>query len=243
MKKAFIGIIIFVLCGTLYSQTIQTRPSGMSFQQVGASNTWYQGNGVMYPVVGLVLSTYSDTTAANNALFTKNIAGCMIRVGDKIYFRSVALNSWIEIATGSLSTPTWQQTLTAGSTLTTNNSILTGATQLWFKSTYFPNGGMFFNGVTGLIRFGVVGPDHNQTYIDINDASGNITMGVGTSLTVLGLINSASQNRLLGQISSNGDVGNVTIGTGLSLSSGTLSTASGVARKAYAPLVITNDTI
>lgn len=106
MRKLLLITILFLIAKLSTGQVTQNRPTGMIYQGVGSTSTWYQMGGVTYPVVGLVLPEYTDTTAASAATFTKLIAGVMIRVSNKIYYRNAALSSWIEIINGS-SFPGW----------------------------------------------------------------------------------------------------------------------------------------
>lgn len=119
MKKIFIAII-FVLSGVAsFSQILQTRPSGMIFQQIGSPTTWYQINGVLYNVLGLVHGTWADTTTANANTFIKQIPGIQIRTGNRYWIRSDDATKWNELAvSGSL--PAWALTGNSGTTAGTN---------------------------------------------------------------------------------------------------------------------------
>lgn len=69
-----------------------------------------------------------------------------------------------------------QDVITEDAVLTANNNINIGSNQLNFISTYYPNGGIWYNGGSGRILIGDPAPDQNQTLIDLND--GAMTIGV-----------------------------------------------------------------
>jgi hypothetical protein len=132
--------------------------------------------------------------------------------------------------TSEVTTPTWQQTLTAGSTLTGNNTIDGGGFDFSFGDSR-----QFAVATTGASSY---------FYADASDAGKISLIRIRPDSIViqpnLGQINidtlqtASSQNTLIGWTSTSGanrgKVGAVSIGTGLSLSSGTLNsvwTASG----------------
>lgn len=164
---------------------------------------------------------------------------------------------------GSGATPTWQQTLTAGSTLTGANTIQMGGYDLIFHDavgnnnitfsanddTYIniksPLGGTIAglnlkNGSTTTAIFESIGDDvgissvygHLQFTDQLNTATLNATSGIEIYpytglLNIDTLINNTAQNQLIGWTSTagadRGEVGYITIGSGLSLSGGALS--------------------
>ena len=124
---------------------------------------------------------------------------------------------------GGGATPTWQQTLTAGSTLNTDNTV--------------DGGGHTFNFVNNnILQFGATSASSGSLINLAQNSNGglvasNIVLNDSISLTTTtgkyylsgGILNVSSQNNLLGIVTSTGQAGRITIGSGLSLSSGTLS--------------------
>jgi len=167
-------------------------------------------------------------------------------VGKEIYYTD-----------GGGTTPTWQQTLTAGSTLTGNNTIAGGGFDFIMNNTdeikFGSNAAAIIdiNNPTNIIQIGDVGAVFQSTLftVDASDALGKFTadnsihdtrFGINTTspdsaLQVVGgihgtrglrlssLTNLSTQNRLLGQFGTDGNVGYVTLTSPLSLSSGALS--------------------
>ena len=124
---------------------------------------------------------------------------------------------------GGGATPTWQQTLTAGSTLNTDNTV--------------DGGGHTFNFVNNnILQFGATSVGSGSLINLAQNSNGglvtsNIVLNDSISLTTTtgkyylsgGILNVSSQNNLLGIATSTGQAGRITIGSGLSLSNGVLS--------------------
>jgi hypothetical protein len=137
--------------------------------------------------------------------------------------------AWLRLAKYSeVTTPTWQQTLTAGSTLTGDNTIDGGLNNIDFADfngfaiSVRNNSGIEFNGYNGAKR-SAISVAGDSIVLKLNN-SGNFYID--------SLQNVSTQSVLLGGTSSinNRKIGYLNIGTGLSLSSGTLNsvwTASG----------------
>jgi hypothetical protein len=156
----------------------------------------------------------------------------------------LSLSSGVLSNSGVVTTPTWQQTLTAGSTLTTDNTIAGGG----FDFTWNNTDNLAFN-LTG--SFGSSVQSGGESTSIANTASRVIFQADGTSgsstfemyhdttkfypllgsLYIDTLNNETFQNQLMGWTSTSGanrgKVGYITIGTGLSLSSGVLSATGG----------------
>jgi len=113
---------------------------------------------------------------------------------------------------GSGSTPTWQQTLTAGSTLSTAAVIdMDGNEFTWSNSAGMKMQGAYLSvNATG-------------SPISIVDSSFNAEQGIRIVRGVRfdGMLNATTQDRLIGQTSSSGTLGYITL-SGLTLSSGVL---------------------
>lgn len=126
---------------------------------------------------------------------------------------------------------TWQQVLTAGSTLTGNNTIATAG----FNFT-FDNVGVFRVNKSSIPRLYVDGtssivssPDGNSTVTvgnnNINIAPDGLGHGIvvtSTSTYVGNLANSATQDRLVGQISASSILGYLTLDANLNITTGVL---------------------
>lgn len=158
------------------------------------------------------------------------------RKGTGLYLWNTSTHVWAAVS-GSGSTPTWQQTLnaTGGSTLTGNNAIAGGGYN-WthnaignysINSSTYPSGLFIIQGGTGRIKIGDSAPSVNETLIDLDDNASTIRLNQQNGL-FLPVSNLSTQDRLLGIINSTGRVGNVTLGSGLSLSSGVLNTSGTV---------------
>ena len=148
--------------------------------------------------------------------------------------------------TSEVTTPTWQQTLTAGSTLTQDNTITSTGYDFSFNGQNIQ-----FNATDGVDLTGTIAGTTSTISVDgsqltLRNSRSGATSGLdirADSIMIephLGLLKidtlaaASSQNQLIGWTSTSGanrgKVGAVTIGTGLSLSSGTLNsvwTASG----------------
>lgn len=127
------------------------------------------------------------------------------RKGTGLYLWNTSTHVWAAVS-GSGSTPTWQQTLTAGSTLTVDNTITLGSNSLIFSG----GAGSSIEAVTDQIAIETI-------------SSFTLESAGPISITGAGLTNLSTQDRLLGIRNSTGQIGNVTLGSGLSLSSGVLS--------------------
>jgi len=142
---------------------------------------------------------------------------------------------------GSGSTPTWQQTLVAGSTLTQNNTIdggnfifhLDSASQIYLNtklnSTRRSSISLLASGLSSTYEEGALTSSlalTSNTVTSSNSAGYSFVVGE-SGYSFAGLTNASSQNRLIGQTSSNGLINYITLGTGLSLSGGSLSVTTG----------------
>lgn len=99
---------------------IDVTPVGTGFpakQQFGSSTTKTDVNGMMYPRVGLLMSRYTDTTAANANAYLKNYPGATIAVNDTIWMRSYPLaNKWVKVGSSTTTTVDWSVTGNTGTT-------------------------------------------------------------------------------------------------------------------------------
>jgi len=132
MKKLLIGLLLIITTQS-FGQVVWPKVPP-TFQQFGSSTTWSQFNGTVYPVVGFITPTYDDTTVANGNGYAKFMPFNIISTSDGGFWRrNFAATKWEEISIGGTpSTPTWQQTLTAGSTLTESNTVNGGTNDLFF---------------------------------------------------------------------------------------------------------------
>ncbi|MBK7377259.1 MAG: hypothetical protein IPJ02_17440 [Chitinophagaceae bacterium] len=135
---------------------------------------------------------------------------------------------------GSAAAPTWtthtfQNAITAGSTLTAGNVINGGG----FDFEFGTMGNFTVESTNGSIEF----TDLLQNSIDLSGSIG-INIKPYTGLLIIDtLINNTAQNQLIGWTSTagadRGEVGYITIGSGLSLSSGALSATGGSLTATY----------
>jgi hypothetical protein len=178
---------------------------------------------------------------------------------DSIFWSKAGNTYKIKDSTGGGSTPTLQQVLTAGSTLTVSNSIDAGGFNFNLRQVdtlsnaatikedsltryimVTPNYESSFrirdNGVDALIvDIGDVEDSGNGTNVALSDATGIIQLqaqlgGVildGGYTKILNLANATTQDVLIGQTNIGDELGYITIGSGLSLSSGVLSASGG----------------
>lgn len=135
---------------------------------------------------------------------------------------------------GGGSTPTLQQVLTAGSNSTGNGMSVTGGSNIVLYNS-INNGITLDDGAgNGLLI------EANAGVLQLSSVT-DVYVSSGIRLTTN---NDAGQDRLLGTINATGSVGNITIGSGLSLSSGVLSASGG--GSTYNPgnsVTISNDSL
>lgn len=160
---------------------------------------------------------------------------------------TITLGSGLSLSSGVLSatatTPTWQQVLIAGSTLTTSNTISGGGNPfIWNNAGTFQiysNDDMVFQSDNGsaintwqVATGGIFASSTQAGRVSSMAIQGDTTKFEPSKGIFLidTLQNLSAQNTLMGWVSTSGAnrgmVGNVTIGTGLALSSGTLSVSS-----------------
>ena len=124
---------------------------------------------------------------------------------------------------GGGSTPTWQQTLTAGSTLNTDNTVDGGGNTFNFVNNNILQFGATSSGAGSLINIAQNSNGGSVTSNIVLNDSISLTTSTGKYYLSGGILNVASQNNLLGIVTSTGQAGRITIGSGLSLSNGVLS--------------------
>lgn len=109
----------------LFSLTLLNSYSQPLIQRTGPANT--VGDYNLFALRSFRVPVFLDTTAAN---LVTSLDSCGKQIytytGNKVWVRGCSPKRWIEITTGGGTTPTWQQTLIAGSTLSQNNSIIGG---------------------------------------------------------------------------------------------------------------------
>ena len=147
MKKIFLLLIIISLFGHTSAQFNNNNAAGTAQTMWGQVGAIFGGYGVQ------IKNYFADTSAANASSiggttgFLKNIPGIIIRTADDSYWaRSRDLQKWNKINAGTGTIPTWQQTLTAGSTLTGANTIAGGG----FNFTWNNLGILTLNGNVSL---------------------------------------------------------------------------------------------
>lgn len=202
----------------------------------------------------LSLNGYFGTTAANGiGFYTSNTQRLILPATGLTFNQLISDTTANKVMTfnpstkawgygywygGSGATPTWQQTLTAGSTLTGANTIAGGSFDFTWNNVdnYDINTTGSFTATTSSV---------GSEYTTISNSGSLITLqadgaGAGRSELIIyhdsiqikplvGLLyidtlaNLATQDEILGRKNSTGQVGYITIGSGLSLSSGALS--------------------
>lgn len=235
---------------------VMVLPSG---SPVYASAWVYNGNNLASYPDSAVLGTTSNTDwflIANNLKFLKiNKGGIQPNSGSVV-------NLGVNMSTGDLSfgssgtTPTWQQTLTAGSTLNVDNTVTMGNSDFFKMIGSGSSAGILIDQANITTSIGDVNTVSNGTIISVIDnnpgvgyftsTGTNAKFGINTTspdsaLKVVGgiygtrglrlssLTNLSTQNRLLGQFGTDGNVGYITLGSGLSLVSGVLDAVAPVA--------------
>lgn len=150
--------------------------------------------------------TFSLSTHAQNLVFASPDGSTGIPT-----FRSLTLADL-----PSVPSPAWQDTLIVSSTLSQNNTILGGGFSLNFNM----EGGSSSFDIQNVNTIGI----SSLNSLGLSCSYGTISLDVtgGGGLVFSGLTNSILQNRLIGQISGTGQIGYVTLGTGLGLLSGIL---------------------
>src|SRR5688572_26987573 len=105
-------------------------------QNLGAPKTLINVKGGLGVDSSLVfIYNFADTTTASLG-FLDNIPGNVIRAKDTLWQRNNAATAWIKLGSGGgATTPTWQQTLIAGSTLNQTNDIEVGNNAFRFLNT------------------------------------------------------------------------------------------------------------
>ena len=179
------------------------------------------------------------------------VSGSPVTTSGTLALSALGTNAQMVLGDGSLGSslptaliPTWQQTLTAGSTLTTDNTVLLSGFNLEFQG----NGADAFN-ILGVNSFGVndangtritASPTETQiispttatrsSSIDVHTDDITVKPGLGV-LYIDTLNNETFQNSLIGWTSTSGanrgKVGYLTVAGSLSLSSGVL-TGTGI---------------
>ena len=195
-------------------------PVFASAQRLQYVNTYgYQYQRV---VVDSLFAPPSDTFTVPTALQGYPF---IARKGTGLYLWNTSTHVWAAVSGGG-GTPTWQQTLTSGSTLTGNNTIAGGGFFLTWNNMgrFYINDGTTTRFKLNSSNIDFLSPDETQTYSITN--SGNT---FGGNIFATGLTNLSTQNRLIGQFGTGGQFGYVTLGAGLSLSSGVLNTSGTVA--------------
>jgi hypothetical protein len=189
-------------------------------------------NATGLPEGGLSLTdiTTANTSTSAHGFFPKLTANSVYYVSNAGALTALTVGASGTVLTGNgvTSAPTWaapttptlQQVLTSGSTLTGNNTIAGGG----FNWTH-NNVANFKINDGSIDRFQIVS---GQSVMYSPNGSYGWLADNTTGLAALGLTNLSTQNRLVGQFSTNSGLGYVTIGSGLSLASGVL-TASGSA--------------
>ena len=232
MKKIFISIFSTLLVLTGFAQNIHQRGGGT------ATDTCLE--------VGF--------TRKANIISAPNKTAKFVTLTDA---RGVEMKITVDsFATGG-GTPTWQQTLTAGGKTTTDSigvkalningnysNGIPAAIYLESDRVNTTQRAVIQSGDTsqtgpakyseGRIAFAVgSNPDfeiyagENNTLHILNIDDSIVLNSTPGFYRIMNTLNSTSQNRLMGLVSSTGQVGNVTIGSGLSLSSGVLSSSGG----------------
>lgn len=127
MKKLLLILTILISIKS-WGQTL--FPVNQSIGNATTNNLLYTINGGVKPTVGLILPTYTDTTAANTNLYIKWYDGAMIKTTTPIvaiWYRHLAIQKWIQIlpAGGGTGDIGW---LTAGNTWANDVDDLTFGT-------------------------------------------------------------------------------------------------------------------
>lgn len=211
------------------STWVQVLPGGGS----GSLSAWTTTLNTAIPT-DLSLNGYFGTTAANGiGFYTSNTQRLILPAGGLTFNQLVSDTTANKVLTyntstkelgygywyggGSGATPTWQQTLTAGSILNTNNTIDAGNNDLEFGNI----GNFTIEAPIGNIS---IQNNNNSVALSVS----NMTLRPYTGLLYIDtLTNLSTQDEILGRKNSTGQVGYITIGSGLSLSSGALSATGG----------------
>lgn len=246
----YILILLLLVCSTAYGQTTYyIRADSVRFQKSGGNSEFILENATR-ATTGVLVNYGNGRTRFSKPRI----------VGDTLF---VGVDTVLGVGSGG--TPTWQQTLTAGSTLTGTNAVSMGSST--FTMTRINGGwtnifdiGSKIEGHTQIIgrtnstdtcylvvnaEDGEVGGFSiaatadvssrifaNTSYAAMEARAANGTGGMGlqiskTQASFDGLTNLSTQNRLIGQFGTSSALGYVTIGSGISLSSGTLSASGG----------------
>ncbi len=237
--------------GTGGTVTSVASGNGMNFTTITGTGTVTMGT----PSSITLASTNSLTTTSHTHAFAPGGTSSQFILG----------NGTLGSSLPSALIPTWQQTLTSGSTLTGSNAVTMGSSTFvmtrvnsgWTTSFDIGNSDgriqlMGLNSVSpDLITFFEVNAEDTETIMYTRNETNNIVSRVfvgsdgafmeavqhsgisfkniqvtPTNIFIDGITNLSTQDRLIGQYSSTKSIGYITLGTGLSLSSGVL-TASG----------------
>jgi len=230
MKKIFLYIAFLLTAACSYGQGFPT------YQQFGSATTISDFKGAARGVKGMIIGYYTDTTSANNDYIDAYPFALIGTSGSgKMWRRNFAATKWEEISIGGVtSTPTWQQTLTAGSTLTGNNTINGGGYELYFNNNSIASmqaeSGSTYSNIVFEPTVSTLQTSRSGAISSINVFSDSLDFHPHLGkLNIDTLTNLSTQNTLLGwkQGTGQGQVGYVTLGSGLSLSSGVLSSSGG----------------
>lgn len=177
MRKILFILSVLLFAQVSLSQLVQPKTTPL-FMQQGSSTTWSQVNGLLYPVVGFVHSSYTDTTSANVNSYVDLTPGTMIRtiVDNQTWVRNQTATAWLRYARGSDIT-----------SVTGCNTLLQGGIVTWAGSglifdvspaTYFIDCGGPYSSAQSQVTLAAADPSNPRfdvIYADVNGAVGVIT--------------------------------------------------------------------
>jgi hypothetical protein len=177
-----------------------------------------------------------DTTVTTKVGIGTAYPTALLDVTGTLRFRNGATNGYVLTsdasgnatwqAAGGGATPTFQQVLTAGSTLTSNNTV-----DIDGNNFVIADGGT--NRIIMTPSITEIFSETEQSSLGLTDTGAEMTgkdslvlIETEGDVRIRQLTNLSTQNRIIGQLNTTGQLGYITVGTGLDLTAGVL-TASG----------------
>lgn len=206
MKKIFLSILslfFLIVCRSQYT-IVQNIGSASTLVRVPA-NGGLQG--------GLITRNFTDTATCNSTTQLDAYANAIIQTADGTWWgRNIAATAWVQINGGGGSSVN----------IYNSNGTITG-----IRTVNQNDNALSFTNMGGFVVYDDAGSTPRLKITDVETdlySPDNLSAVIiaNSSIKITGLANNTSQDRLVGIINSTGQIGNITIGYGLTMPSGVL---------------------